>query len=408
MYRDYYVVSVAFRDERKTISSVDDFFSEKEYDYLMKKSTAVFCLSKSEKDSNFLNSFKFKIKNNYGFDYSGAYVKINRIIDIKDEYDFEAHKKNLKEIVEINSILPVFRGGEVLDSKVLAAPAVFKEMVKKYFNLTNLSDEVAFLTKLMNVNSFGETLSKTDEEFSETNEQSKKTAQQDQTSKKLINSNTQKGDSTMMKKIFGNTYFGAVKENVKMSIYGPAFYNDTSKTFMAYDKNTSTFIDVNEIVFDFGMYYIMPVAAAEVKEGDFINHTGTWEGWMRVEKTEFGIIHGINIFTQEVKIVHPKKNIFGFDFVSKLLNPMEMMFGGIGPNSDNPFGNILPLMLFADADKKDDKTMREMLPLMFMMQNQNGGFNFNFAENPLMMYFMMKDSGEIDPMMMMLMMNQNK
>ena len=42
--------------------------------------------------------------------------------------------------------------------------------------------------------------------------------------------------------------------------------------------------------------------------------------------------------------------------------------------------------------------------LMFMM-NQNGGANTSVFGNPMMMYFLMKDRGEIDPRMMFMMMN---
>jgi hypothetical protein len=91
----------------------------------------------------------------------------------------------------------------------------------------------------------------------------------------------------------------------------------------------------------------------------------------------------------------PTKNMFGFDFYTKLVN----VFGDFAgqASKDNPFGNMLPFMMMSDGGKMED-----MLPMLMMMGGQ-----FDMS-NPMMLMAMCGDSkmGDILPLMMM--MNMNK
>ena len=110
------------------------------------------------------------------------------------------------------------------------------------------------------------------------------------------------------------------------------------------------------------------------------------------------------ILEKEVVSIVPTKNLFGFDYYTKLVS-----FGleGLINSADesNPFGNFIPFLLMGDNSDLDD-----ILPLMLMMNSKNVAPSMNF-NNPLMFYILMGDgkSNKFDKMLpLILMMNQNK
>ena len=125
----------------------------------------------------------------------------------------------------------------------------------------------------------------------------------------------------------------------------------------------------------------MPVAIKDVKAGDTIIHC---RKPVFVTKNEDGKILCVDPAAAEEKIILPVKNMFGFDFVIKVIN----LFGNLSAtaNADSPFGNILPLMLLSDSNKSDD-----MLPIIFAMN----GDKFDMS-NPMMLYFLMKNDNNSD------------
>ena len=181
--------------------------------------------------------------------------------------------------------------------------------------------------------------------------------------------------------LFKGFDFGSCEnDNVKVSIYGIAVKNATG-TWVSYDPNSGNIIDVDILNFDAKYLYKMPVAIKDVAESDVIIHN---RKPMFVSKVEGNKILAIDPAAGEEKVVILTRNMFGFDFVTKVVN----LFGNLSAtaNADAPFGNILPLMLLADGDKSDD-----MLPLMFAM---NGG-KFDMS-NPMMLYFLMKNDNNSD------------
>ena len=112
----------------------------------------------------------------------------------------------------------------------------------------------------------------------------------------------------------------------------------------------------------------------------------------------------VTILEKEVVSIVPTKNLFGFDYYTKLVS-----FGleGLINSADesNPFGNFIPFLLMGDNSDLDD-----ILPLMLMMNSKNVAPSMNF-NNPLMFYILMGDgkSNKFDKMLpLILMMNQNK
>ena len=188
--------------------------------------------------------------------------------------------------------------------------------------------------------------------------------------------------------LFKNFDFGSCEnDNVKMSMYGIAVKN-ANGTWVSYDAKSENVVDVDILNFDAKYLYKMPVAIKDVKVGDVVIHN---RKPMFVTVVEGGKLGAIDPAAGEEKVILLTKSMFGFDFVTKVVN----LFGDLSAtaSADAPFGNMLPLMLLADGDKSDD-----MLPLMFAM---NGG-KLDMS-NPMMLYFLMKDnkSNNMLPLMFM-------
>ena len=187
-----------------------------------------------------------------------------------------------------------------------------------------------------------------------------------------------------------NFDFGScANDKVKVSMYGIAVLN-ANGTWVSYDPKTGNVIDVDILNFDGKYLYKMPVAIKDIKAGDVVIHN---RKPMFVSKVEGGKILAIDPAAGEEKVIMLTKNMFGFDFATKVINLFEGFTGGA--TADAPFGNMLPLMLMSNGGKSDD-----MLPLMFMM---NGG-KMDMS-NPMMMYFLMKDGKAGNDMLPFLMMS---
>lgn len=211
-----------------------------------------------------------------------------------------------------------------------------------------------------------------------------------------------KKESNNMKKIFG-TYFGKFNTNsLAMSIYGMAV-KDTTGRYVTYKDGE--IIDVSEFLIpNMNYFFAMPIAITEIRVRDIILHQD--KPMMCINGNDDGSIRAIDFTTSEIKDIMPKKNPFGFNFVTKVVCPFgenSFMMDGFGADSSNPFGNMLPMMMLMD-DKDGTKDKTDMMMMAMMMS----GRHFDLTSNPMLMYMMMSDGeSAIDPMMLMLMM-QNK
>lgn len=184
-------------------------------------------------------------------------------------------------------------------------------------------------------------------------------------------------------------------DNVRVSMYGIAVKNQNNE-WVSYNPETAQIINVDIFNFEGGKYmFKLPVAPKEVKVGDVIIHNK--KAMFVVELDENGFIV-VDVNAGEEKKVVPTSNVFGFNFVTKVVS----MFNGLAeaPSTDAPFGNMLPFMLM--SENKDIDPMM----LMFMMNGNNMGDMFS---NPMMLYFLCGDKMNKDSMLpLMMLMNQNK
>ena len=213
--------------------------------------------------------------------------------------------------------------------------------------------------------------------------------------KKANENKNDEGEKTKMKGF--NFDFGpCTNDQVRMSMYGLAIKN-ASGEWVSY--NDGQVVNVDVLNFDGAKYmFKMPVAVKDIAVGDIVIHNRVP---MFVESVENGI-HVVDIRAGEKKEILPTTNMFGFNFVTKIISLFNAFQSS--PTPDQPFGNMLPFLML---NGEDGKSMDSDTMLMFMMmQNQNGSTNI-FA-NPMMLYFLMKDKGGNDILPLMLMMNQSK
>lgn len=211
------------------------------------------------------------------------------------------------------------------------------------------------------------------------------------------NNDDVKGKGNNMKMF--NFDFGPIKDNdaVRMSPYGLAVKN-VNGTYQAYDKKNGEIMDVD--VFNFkadNMFFKIPVGIDAVGAGDVIifNRRPCFVFGF----SEQGDVIAIDIALGEKKTILPTKSPFGFSFITKVMSLADNMFGDT-PSADNPFGNM---WMFAMMD--DNSSMKDMLPMMMLMNGKAGG-----TMDPMMLYFMMKDGKGDDESMLplLLMMNMKK
>ena len=192
-----------------------------------------------------------------------------------------------------------------------------------------------------------------------------------------------------------NIDFGKIStKELKPSIYGVAVLGSDNR-YRAYDKANDKVMDVTGMTFDTDMLFKIPVAVSQVRIGDVIINAGNY-----VTVTN---VHRDNTFTvvdpkaSEQKIAIPAKNMFGFDFVTKVIYPLENM---IQPNDTNPFGlNPMAMMLLAGDSNMDMTTI-----LAMSMMSGNSAMDQNMIL-PLML--MGNKSGNSDNLILaMMMMNQ--
>lgn len=215
--------------------------------------------------------------------------------------------------------------------------------------------------------------------------------------KAKLNEDKEKKEESKNMKGF-NFDFGPCGNDIHMSMYGLAIKNINNE-WVSYDKTAKDIINVDILnIADAGKYmYKMPVAVSDVRIGDVVVHNGV--PMFVTGNNHDGSFSVVDVRVGEAKAIIPTKNMFGFNFMTKVVNLFDNFMST--PNSNNPFGNMLPFLMMGDNKNFD--------PMMLMFMMGQNGFNGNdMFSNPMMMYMLMKDNKNFDPMMLMFMMNQQK
>ena len=259
------------------------------------------------------------------------------------------------------------------------------------------------------------------------------TAQRAQTTttSSLINNKKENNMKSLIEKFIPKK---ANKNSVAIAFSGKLAFQRKDGEYVRYD-GASDSIEVQSILPTFKIGHLcfeMPTAIDQVKVGDVIKYK---ENYHEVIDTTNGL-KTINLNTGATSNVK-RETIAGFGFgtINKVVCLINSSQFGAGDQAFNPMmlallakdgdnvgedklGDLLPLMLmtqgqgsnpmanmlpFLALTGKGSDDMKDLLPLMLMSQAQTPGQTANpmQAMLPLML---MKDGGDLDPMVMMMMM----
>ena len=111
----------------------------------------------------------------------------------------------------------------------------------------------------------------------------------------------------------------------------------------------------------------MPAAIKDLRAGDMVLHRGKP---MYVQSVEEDGIHCIDILNSENKVIVPVTNMFGFNFVTKVVSLVN--FNAAQPSAENPFGNLMPFMMMSSIMGDDsDNDFSKMMMMSMMMGGSN-------------------------------------
>lgn len=172
---------------------------------------------------------------------------------------------------------------------------------------------------------------------------------------KAVETKTNIKENDTMKMPTMNFDFGPFTESgvVALSPYGIAVRSSKGE-YLTYNAATGATVDVTGFTFDFQK---MPAAIKDLRAGDMVLHRGKP---MYVQSVEEDGIHCIDILNSENKVIVPVTNMFGFNFVTKVVSLMN--FNAAQPSAENPFGNLMPFMMMSsvmgdDSDNDFSKMM---------------------------------------------------
>ena len=200
------------------------------------------------------------------------------------------------------------------------------------------------------------------------------------------NVDNKKGNNKM--KAFNFDFGPCTNDNIRMSMYGLAVKN-ANGTWVSYNPESKEIIDVDIFNFDGGKFlYKMPVAIKDVKVGDIVIHAR--KAMFVIDVSETGMT-AIDPQAGEEKKILLTRSPFGFNYATKVVSLFNMTSDA--PTPDAPFGNMLPFLMLSENSGEFD--MNTML-MLSMMGGQSG---MDFSKNPMMMYFLMKDSKNADDLL---------
>ena len=204
------------------------------------------------------------------------------------------------------------------------------------------------------------------------------------------NVDDKKGNKKM--KAFNFDFGPCTTDNIRMSMYGLAVKN-ANGTWVSYNPESKEIIDVDIFNFNGGKFlYKMPVAIKDIAPGMVIVHNR--KAMFVIEVGDSGITV-VDPQAGEEKKILPTKNCFNFNFYTRVVSLFDsfMKSPENAPTPDAPFGNMLPFLMMSENSGEFD--MNTML-MLSMMGGQSG---MDFSKNPMMMYFLMKDSKNADDLL---------
>ena len=178
-----------------------------------------------------------------------------------------------------------------------------------------------------------------------------------------INDKTDRENSKMK----FNLDFGKLNnKSIGLSFKGPCVKN-ADGNWVVYDTESKEVIAVDGFTLEKSEEYLykMPVALKDVKKGDMLLHNGlvvfVEEINTEEESKKVKSLVVVSPTDGEVKEILPIKNMFNFEYMTKIVNVFDMF--AEKPSADNPFGNMLPFLMMKDGAKnfKDIVLMQALM-----------------------------------------------
>ena len=171
------------------------------------------------------------------------------------------------------------------------------------------------------------------------------------------NTNTEKENEKKMNTEFN---FGAYNnQNLRLSPYGMAIKNKEGK-WVSYNKETNQLMDVDIINIGIDcskVFFKIPKSVSFVNPGDIVLHNNTPVFVEEIKGNRFIVI---NPYEGTELTILPALSPFGYNYINVIVSLTEFF----GPaTEDNPFGNLLPLLLSGDNNNS--------LLLLLLMSGKN-------------------------------------
>lgn len=211
----------------------------------------------------------------------------------------------------------------------------------------------------------------------------------------LINEDSFIEEDNNMSEIFNNIFndvdFGKLTTNkIKYSMNGVAFADKSGKFFVYKDNRA---IDVTGMTIEAPMFAI-PVAVNQIQPNDVVRFKGDY---VIVKELVDDGVKVVNPIGGDVKTIIPQVNVFGFNYMTKVINPFESFASTA--NESMPFGNMMPFIMFSDINKGNDGDM-----IKFLMMSQMMGGNANM--NQMLPFMLMSKNDENNDFLTMMLISQ--
>lgn len=164
------------------------------------------------------------------------------------------------------------------------------------------------------------------------------------------------------------------------------------KSMVVYDHETEELTDVDVFnVQNNNMFMMIPVSINKVEVGDIIVNDSKLSIVTKISTNKKNNSVRFEVINPDgyQNTVVPVKNLFGFDFITKIVSLMGDFLKNTDASEDDPFGSMLPFILMSGDNNNDMMSNILMMNMLNKDEDNNGIF------------------GDIDPVMLMLMMNQN-
>lgn len=161
-------------------------------------------------------------------------------------------------------------------------------------------------------------------------------------------------------------------ESVCLTTKGIAVRNQ-SKQYIRYNSESGSIEDVTPFIIKGNFLYSMPVAFKDIQPQDIVIYNDKYYN-ITATNPEVMSFEAVDLINGEIKTLLAPKSPFGFNYLIKVISPFSLEI-----TEDEPFGNIALLMALSNNSNNNN-----MLPLFMLQKDHN-----------------------IDPMVLMLMMNNS-